>query len=1091
MVKQIFTMKKILFILFIGYISRSYSQTDYTFVYNNDSIIKKGVSLYDMNKYNESIKEYDKICKTDPKFLNAQYEKALALSALDKKEELKAFFEDLHNKNLMPEFPTLYMLYGSFLSDQKEYDLSEKIFKEGEKYLPNSSYFLYNFAILYVRKDESQKAVDLLERIITNDPNHSSSHYLLGAIALDNGKIAEATLAMMSYLIIAPRGRYAEKALTNLNAKFGENFLNENKLVFSKSGDNFEEIEVILRNQLPLKSAYKVKSEIDDVIIRQIQAVAEYSMEHKMGDGFFETIYIPWIKDMMEKQRFEAYSYYILQSIEEKVGKKLTSKKKMIADFSDNYLLGDFWSSFGKRKLDLFGTQQEVIVSIKNQVPYLIGAQINEKSEGKYKYLNENGNLAGELNFKNNELDGLQKYFDEKGNLNEEKSFKNGKIDGTRTLYYPNGMISIIENYKDGVLNGIATSYYVNGGKQCEVNFVDGERDGKLKCIYPNGNIKAESNYIKGKLNGPDFSYNEAGDLTESLNYVNDLIDGKYIEYYDGKIIKSEAVYTNGKVQGSYKSYYSNSTLESENIYEGGKIKKSIHYSANGKKSTESIYNDKEELENYSYFDSNGNKYFEEIYKSGELKNGIQYSKNNPKPVEISLSSKPFVMKDFEGNELASGNFEKGKKAGEWNHHFSSGIKRLKEFYTNGNQSGLSYSYKKNGLIEVINNFKNDTLSGLYEVYENGKLDRNYSYENGRQNGPYKTFYSNGNIKSESFLVDGNTNYEKLNYRQNGTISRIDKYIEGILTSSITFNSKGEKESDFDCKNKTGKFTSSHNNGTIMIVDELVNGELNGITSDKDKFNNPLVESEFINGIRYKNYKEYSPLGTIYRESNFYAGKLNGLDKVYDIVGNLRYVDENTFGYSNGKATRYYHNKTKMVEFNQVNESIEGDYSYFNQKGEPILIIGYQDNTIKYYIKKDKTGELNQKVEINGETADISSSYPNGKTAIKMSFVKGNLEGKFLIYSEQGKPEYEVNYSKNLLNGNRIEYYSNGNVYKKEYFNDNNFEGLQEYFKEDGKPWLSAEYKNDQLHGNVLIYNEGKLIITKKYDSDELVEIIK
>ena len=1084
-------MKKILFILCLGYFSSSYSQTDYSFVYNNDSIIKKGVSLYEAEKYVESIKEYDKIGKTDPKFLDAQYEKALALSALEKKEELKSFFEELYNKNLMPEFPTLYTLYGSFLSDQKEYDQSEKIFKEGEKYLPNSSSFLYNFAILYVRQEKSQKAVDLLERIVTNDPNHASTHYLLGAIALDNGKITEATLAMMSYLIIAPRGKYAEKAIQNLNAKFGENYLGENKLIFSKTGDNFEEIEIVLRNQLPLKPAYKVKSEIDDVIIRQMQAVAEYTIEHKMGDGFFETIYIPWIKDMMEKQRFEGYSYYILQGLEGNIGKKLASKKKIVIDFNDNYLLGDFWNYFAKRKLDHFGSQQEVVVTIKNQVPYLIGEIKNGKSEGKYKYLNANGNLAGELNFKNNELDGIQKYYDDKGSLIEEKSFKNGKVHGTRSAYYSNGLVSIIENYKEDVLNGLATSYYVNGGKQCEVNFIDGERDGKLICLYPNGTKKAESNYIKGKLNGPDLSYNEIGDLTRSCSYTDDLFDGKYVEYFDGKKVKSEAIYTNGKVQGSFKSYYSNSFLEMENIYEGGKIKKSINYFSNGKKSSESIYDDKEELESYSYFDSNNNKYFEEKYKSGELKSGIQYSKNNPKPVEINLSSKLFVMKDFDGNELAVGKFEKGKKSGEWNHYFSSGIMRQQVNHSNGNQNGKSYVYDKKGFITDINNFTNDTINGLYEVYENGKLNRNYCYNKGQQNGPFKTFYSNGNIQSESFLINGDTHFEKLSYRQNGTISKKELHIDGLMTSAKNYNLIGENDGTFDFKNKTGKFTLNHNNGTTVSVNEMVNGELNGKSLEKDKFNNTIAESEFFNGVRYNTYKEFSPMGTIFRESTFYAGKLNGQDKIYDIVGNLRYIDENTFGDSNGKTTRYYHNKAKIAEYNQINESIEGDYNFYNQKGEPILTIGYQENKIIYYIKKNKTGELNEKVEINGETAEITSFYTNEKPAIKLNFVKGNLEGKLSIYNELGKPEFETTYSKNMLDGDRIEYYSNGKVYKKEHFEGNDLEGLQEYFKEDGKLWLSCEYKNNQLHGKVLIYEGGKLITTKKYDSDELVEIIK
>lgn len=1084
-------MKKLLFVLFMGYFSSSHSQTDYSFVYNNDQILKKGISFHEEKKYADAIKEYDKISKVDPKYLDAQYEKAMSLAALEKKDELKAFFEDLHAKNLMPEFPTLYTLYGSFLSDQKEYDQSEKIFKEGEKYLPNSSNFLFNFAILHVRKEESQKAVDLLKRILSNDPNHGSSHYLLGAIALDNGKIVEATLAMMSYLAIAPNGRHAEKAIQNLNAKYGENYLEKNKNVFSKSGDNFEDIEVILRNQLPLKSAYKVKSEIDDVIIRQIQAVAEYALEHKMGDGFFETTYIPWIKDMMEKQRFEAYTYYILQSMEEKIGKKLTSKRKLMIDFNDNYLLGDFWNSFGKRKMDLFGTQQEVIVTIRNSVPYLIGQQIDGKSEGKFKYLNENGNLAGELNFKNNELDGYQKYFDEKGALIEEKSFKNGKLHGTRTAYYSNGQISVVENYSDGILHGLGTSYYVNGGKQCEVNFVKGERDGKMLCLYPNGSTKSETNYTNGKLNGPYLSYNQVGDILETYTYVNDQIDGKYLEFYDGKLVRSEAEYANGAIKDSFKMYYSNGKLEKENNYEAGKIKNSITYFANGKKATESIFNANEELETYGYFDSNGNKYFEEKYKSGELKSAVQFGKNIAKPVEISLSSNPFVMKDFDGNPLAAGNFEKGRKTGEWVHHFSSGTKRLQEFYSNKAQNGLSHDYNKNGLTNSIKNFTNDTINGLYEVYQNGRLDRNYSYEKGRQNGPYKTFYADGSLKSEGYLVNGGTNFEKLNYWQNGTLSRREKYIEDVLVSAETYNHKGEKENSFDFTNKKGKFSMSLDNGATTISNELVNGELNGKLVEKDKFNNPITETEYINGARHNTYKDYSPLGTIYRESVFYAGKMNGLDKIYDIVGNLRYSNETTFGDENGKLTRFYHNKKKIQECTQLNGLIEGDYTYYNLKGEPILIIGYQENSIKYYIKKNKTGELNEKVDIIGETAEISSSYPNGKTAIKMQFEKGNLEGKFAINSELGKPEYEIQYQNNLMNGNRIEYYANGNIYKKEKFVNGNFDGLQEYFKEDGKPWLTAEYKNDELHGNVLIYNEGKLTTTKKYDSDELVEIIK
>lgn len=1084
-------MKKIVFILLTSFFYSSHAQTDYTFVYNSDSIIRKGVELYEDEKYSEAIKLFEKVSPVDPKFLNAQYEKALALSAYEKNDELKKFFEDLHNKKSMAELPTLYTIYGSFLSNQKEYDKAEEIFNEGLKYLPNSSNFLYNFAVLYYKKSEQQKCLDILKKIITNDPNHNPSHYLLGAIALENGKIVEGTLALMSYLVLSPDGQFAEKAIQILNSKYGENFLEKNKLIFSKTGDNFEDIEVVLRNQLALKSAFKVKSNIDDVIIRQVQAIAEYSVEHKSGDGFFETIYMPWIKDMTQKGQFEGYSYYILQSFEDKIGKKLTSKKKILSDFHENYILKDLWNSFGKRKLDHFGSQQEVIVFIKDGTPFLIGQEINDKSEGKFKYLNSNGNLAGELYFNNNELDGIQKYYDEKGNLEEVKHFKNGKLDGERITYYSNGLIGIIENYKDDKLDGKVISYYTNGGKQCEFNYLEGELDGNLKCFYTNGSLKTEKNYLKGKLNGLCSTYNEVGDLIEKFNCINDLIDGKYIEYYDGKTIESEANYVEGKIKDSYKSFYKNGSLEKENTYLDGKLIKYVNYFANGKKSSESIYNDKEEIESYSYYDTNDNKYFEEKYNSNKLKSGLQFSKDNKNPIEISLSSKQFIMKDFEQNQLAVGKFEKENKVGEWNHYYSSGRKKLQEFYSKGIQTGLSYNYEGTGLIYEIVNYSNDTINGLYEVYDNGILDRTFSYENGIQTGPIKTFYKNGKLKSEGFRINGNTNYELLSYRQDGTISRKEKYLENELNSLKTYNLKGELENNFDYLKKTGKFNFNYYNGTTTIINELINGELNGKAIEKDKLNYPITETNFINGVRHNNYKDYSPLGTLYRESNYYNGLLNGIDVVYDIVGNLRYTSENILGESNGKQIRYYHNKNKYLEFNMVNGSIEGNYTYYNQKGEPVLIINYLNDKISHYFKKNKMGELNEKVNINNETAEITSTYPNGKTAIYINYNKGNLEGKYTIFNEYGNIEYEANYTNNQLNGNRIEYYSNGKIYKKEYFINGNFEGTQEYYKEDGTIWLKAEYKNDELHGDLLIYNGGKLVLTKKYDSDELVEIIK
>jgi len=1084
-------MKKILLLFLLVSFSKNYAQTDYAFVYNNDSIIKKGEKLYDDKKYDEALKEYKKISKIDPRYLNAQYEIGLVLNAQEKKSELKAFLEDLYAKGKMQDFPELYKMYAIFLSNEKEYEASEKIFKEGEKYIGNFSTFQYNFAILYIRKEETQKALDILKQIVTNDPNYAAAHYLLGIMAFENGKITEGTLALMSYLAIAPTGQFASKAVLQLNENFGQNYLAENKLVFSKSGDNFEEIETILRNQLPLKKVYKVKSSIDDKITRQVQAIAEYTLEHKMGDGFFETTYIPWVKDMVQKNQLENYSYYSLLSLEDKIGKELNKQKKKLMSFNDDYVQKDFWSVFGKRNLDLFGKNEEVVVSIRNERPFIIGKQINGEFDGKCKYLNALGNVNGELNFKNGELDGNQKYYDEKGRLIEEKSFTAGKLNGERTTYYENGNISLFETYKDDKLDGISTSYYPNGGKNCEINFTNGERNGTLICLHENGTKKNEIDFANGKLSGKYNSYNEIGDLTETYNCKDDKIEGNYAEYFDGKTLKSEAVYKNGFIEGSYKTYYTNKTLERENICSLGNVSKSTDYYENGKKSAESLYAPKGVLENYSCFDSFGNKYFEEKYKAGELKNGIQYTADAPKGTEVSVTKKGFEMKNFDGTMRIKGDFEKGKKTGEWNYLFASGLPRLKESYSNGKNSGLSTSYNQGGEISTISNFANDTLSGRYEVYDAARLNQIYNYEKGKQNGPFQVLYADGKVSTEGFMSQNSVVNDKFVYFQNGNIAAIEHYVNDYMTNKKTFGPNEKLENDFDYKNKTGKFNLAFNNGMYTKNCEMKNGILNGKFITQDKFKANMMDAEYVNGKLHNLYKKYSPVGSVLIEQTYYCGKLNGTAKQYDFVGNLKTVEEYAFGAENGKSVRYFNNKSKMMENSMVNDSREGETTYYNQKGEPLVIIGYENNMPQYFVAKSKTGELTEKTPIKNQTATIVSNYPNGKPAIQLTLNKGQLDGKFFINNADGKPEYECNYTNSNLDGDRVEYYANGKPYKKEHFSNNNYEGAQQYFKEDGQLWASVSFKNDELHGNTLIYNAGKLIQTKKYDSDELVDIIK
>lgn len=1084
-------MKRILISLTLLVSTTLFAQVDYTVVYDASEFIKKGTALHDEKKYEDALKEYRKVDELDPQYPDAQYEIAMSLSGLDKKDSLYAHFDRLTKKGIMKKLPTLYTLYGSFLSDEKKYDESEKVFLEGCKLMPNATNHLYNLAILYYRQEKFQKCIDVLEKIIALNPNASSAHYLLGTIAMDSGRIVEGSLALMSYLTIAPTGRYVKNAVVKLNAKFGDNFLEKKSYVFSKNGgDNFEELETILRNQLPLRKGYKIESKIDDVVTRQMQAVIEYTQTHKIENGFFETTYMPWIKDIANKKLIEPFSYFMLIGLEDDLGKTLTSQKKKIMDFTEDYIAKDFWNSFAKRKMDIFGTEKDVVVYIQNSTPYLMGSVVDGKKEGKFKLLDKFENLSGELTFVNGEADGLQKYFNEDGKLAEEKTYSKGKLDGKRTTYFPSGEIDVVETYKDGKLNGKTTTHYVTGGVNCDYSFLDGELDGPAVCYHFDGSKKSESNYVKGKREGKYTSYNKMGDVSVSESYKAGELTGKYQKFFDGKQIEEEANYDNGVVVGSFKKYHNNLKLKAEYVYKDKKIISSVEYYPTGVKSSESTYNDKGAIQSTSYFTASGEKYYDEVFNSKEIKYIRQYAKNNPKPTEINLSRKAFEIKDLDNRTLITGAFDKGLRNGTWKYLYPSGQLSLETDYNKGQQEGFNKSYMKNGTMTSIGYYKNDTIQGRSDSFDSRGLKRTYMYRKGDLNGPFRTYFADGKVETKGFYVDDDLYNIRQTFSQNGKLLFEETCYDGYITASDIYNYKGEKEKTISYVGPVQNINYTMN-GVSTVSYTLKNGSLNGTYTRKDKFGKLISVAEYKNGSLTKSYKEYSPNETIETEYNYYNGEVIGVGKTYDIAGNLKLDTEYAYGEENGKTIRYYYNKQKMFEYNQAGDQTEGDYTYYNQKGEPILIVNYLDDIPQYYMKKSKTGELTEKVLIVNQTATITSNYPNGKIAIQYSIVKGNKDGDFVINNDLGKPEYTASYKNDLLENYRTQYYTNGKIYCKEHFVKGDYDGMMEYYKEDGKPWIKAEYKNDELHGNTQIYTNGVLTVTKKYDSDFLVEIIK
>jgi antitoxin component YwqK of YwqJK toxin-antitoxin module len=88
----------------------------------------------------------------------------------------------------------------------------------------------------------------------------------------------------------------------------------------------------------------------------------------------------------------------------------------------------------------------------------------------------ENGNLKGEINYKNGKPEGVWKNYHENGDLKNEVNYKDGKFEGVRKSYnQQNGNLVGEENYKNGKLDGVLKLYHENGDLYMEINYKNGQ----------------------------------------------------------------------------------------------------------------------------------------------------------------------------------------------------------------------------------------------------------------------------------------------------------------------------------------------------------------------------------------------------------------------------------------------------------------------------------------------------------------------------------------------------------------------------------------------------------------------------------------
>jgi len=158
---------------------------------------------------------------------------------------------------------------------------------------------------------------------------------------------------------------------------------------------------------------------------------------------------------------------------------------------------------------------------------------------------------------------------------------------------------------------------------------------------------------------------------------------------------------------------------------------------------------------------------------------------------------------------------------------------------------------------------------------------------NGKRDGVWKKFYSNGRVRYVGAFNHGKEigvfKYFSASNSDNPII--IKKYPKNDAFADVQFFTTSgvlESEGTMTGKNREGKWLFYHPNGkSVMSEENYEDGKLHGIYKTFYLTGEPTETSAYKNGLKEGNYKKYSIKGFLYQDFNYKNGKLNGMAIYY------------------------------------------------------------------------------------------------------------------------------------------------------------------------------------------------------------------
>ncbi|MGV9012691.1 MAG: hypothetical protein ACOH13_08875 [Flavobacteriales bacterium] len=978
------------------------------------------------------------------------------------------------------------------LSGTKKYAEAEAYADSCITKYPGNFIFPNIKALVVDESGDRARALELFKANVVRFPTRADAHVNLGDIAAQEGKTAQAALCYATATIMHYGTSKDERNVGDLDQLLGGTLDAAPKGGDLDKGEDFSEIDLLLKNRVAMAKGYKVKPDLEYPICRQSHLLFSHLKDHPAGDGFWSTYYVPLFNRIMAENLFEGFIYNALSSAGNEQVLALAKKKSAVVQ--------DFRKAIWPVLMDLYQTYPDSPGGTPVKHWFLESGSLNGVGDGNaaadvysgpWTSYHSNGSIAakGTLSANGKRMGTWNEYFDDgslqrilqydadgkengvrllyyrTGALNDSVRFINDKPDGTYHHHLPDGTLKLAKTFAQDKVNGPAISYFACGTVENRYTLADDKADGRVTSYYADGAQQYNGDYQAGQRTGVHTTFHHNGKKESEYGYVDGKASGPYTEWWPEGNLKRKGTMTNDLVTGADSSWEANGQLASVRMLDlKGRSNGTQTNFANGLAYEVDEYTN-DLLVRYRFLDKKGN-----VIQEGARKKGkFQFSGYTSRG---TLASR--------GEYL-----DEGLKDGVWQYFLPDGTVSAEEHFVKGKMQGKQTSYYKNGKVRIEYDYTLPDRTGTYrQFYLNGKPKYIGWLVQGRLSGTYRHYLPDGTLNEDEYYVDGDRSGWQDYYDNNGKPVSSNLVVDGKISEKIIYGAEGLVQAHHVVPPGPYTLMETFADGNKMDEIPMMNGTYHGAATWFYPNGNKRIEGRYVNGERDGLWTWYFPDGKKLSEEFWSLDEQTGTERNWYRSGQLSNESTYTHGERNGPYLSYWEN-------GQVN--VERHYEHGKESG--IAKNHAEDGTLQYarffdqdeligYAQPKTGGTIGDTVYTAPGKVEIKSFYDNGKPSRLFIYMDGEIDGPYKAWHPNGQLEEEEVYEAGSRTGTDNEYYANGQLRQVSNYEEDVRHGPILRYAENGKLIEQGTFHYGSLEGEYKVWdNMGKLVATYGYQN--------